>query len=111
MKELMQRVETIFVKSRLRFPLYLLTVITGVGFFIAPELIEPTIFIAFLGLLLIMESIHPEAYRALFFEPITSFFPTKVQLPLIIMLTICVVMVGLFFLLIVIGVGLARFYN
>lgn len=110
MKKFWQKVETILVNSRLRFPIYMITVIFGVGFFIAPSIFLPTLFVTFLGLLLIFESIHPTGYQ-LHNKLLTDFLPSKIQKIILICLKTLGIILGLFLMFIGIGIEIGRFFH
>ncbi|MEE3955896.1 hypothetical protein [Peribacillus frigoritolerans] len=107
MRKLWQEVETILVNSRLRLPIYIITIILGVGFFIAPSIFVATFFVTFLGLLLIFESIHPTGYH-LFYKFLTDFLPSKIQITIWIFLKILGIILGIFLMFIGIGVEIGR---
>jgi len=107
MRKLWQVVETILVNSRLRLPVYIITIISGVGFFIAPNIFLPTIFVALLGFLVIIESIHPRGYPLLY-KFLTDLFPSKIQITIVILLQILGIILGLFSMFLGIGVEIGR---
>lgn len=110
MIQLWQKVEILMVNSRIRLPLYLITIILGIGFFMAPNIFVPTFFIIFLGAVLIFESIHPTGYH-LFYKFITSFLPRKMQITIIMILKILGIILGLFLMFIGIGIEIGRHLN
>lgn len=98
------------VNSRLRLPIYIITIIFSVGFFIAPSIFVPTFSVTFLGLLLIFESIHPRGYH-LFYKFLTDFLPSKIQTTILILLKIIGIILGLFLMFIGIGVEIGRYFH
>jgi len=110
MRKLWQEVETTLVNSRLRLPIYIITVMSGVGFFVAPSIFVPTFFVTFLGLLMIFESIHPTGYH-LFYKFLTGFLPSKIQIIILIFLKILGIILGLYLLFIGIGIEIGRHFH
>jgi hypothetical protein len=98
MRKLWHRVEMLLVNSRLRLPIYIITIISGVGFFIAPSIFVATFFVTFLGLLLIFESIHPTGSHSF----------SKIQITILILLKIFGIILGVFLMFIGIGVEIGR---
>ena len=109
-RELWQKVETLLVNYRLRLPIYLITIIFGIGFFMAPNIFVSTFFIIFLGLILIFESIHPTGYH-LFYKFLTSYLPSKTQITIIIILKILGIILGLFLIFLGIGIEIGRHFH
>ncbi|WNF38386.1 hypothetical protein RJD24_08180 [Bacillaceae bacterium IKA-2] len=111
MRELWNKFELLLVNSHLRLPLYIITIFTGVGFFIAPVIFSPTVFVTFLGLITIFESIIPTGYHQLYFKNLTSYFPIKIQRITFVILKISGIVLGLFLIFIGIGVEISRFFR
>mgnify|MGYP001135508667 CR=1 FL=1 len=109
MRKLWTEVERILVNSRLRLPIYIITIISGVGFFVAPSIFMPTFFVTFLGLLMIFESIHPTGYH-LFYKFLTGFLPNKIQITILIILKTLGVILGLYLIFIGIGIEIGRHF-
>ncbi|HZH59939.1 MAG TPA: hypothetical protein VEY70_10250 [Metabacillus sp.] len=105
MKKLLIHIQSIQVKSRLRVPLYVLTLITGTVFFLIPNTISPTYFVICLGLLVIFESIYPKGYITIFQE-LTNFLTKGLQ-KLVIYVMICLlILMGAFILFIGLAIEL-----
>lgn len=97
--------QSILAKSRLRVPLYVLTLITGTAFFLVPNTISPTYFVMYLGLLVIFESIYPKGYMTIFKE-LTNFLPKSLQKPVIYVMICSLMLIGAFLLFIGLSVEL-----
>ena len=110
MRKLWQEVETVLVNSRLRLPIYIITVMSGVGFFVAPSTFVATFFVTFLGLLMIFESIHPTGYH-LFYKFLTGFLPNKIQITILIILKTLGIILGLYLIFIGIGIEIGRHFQ
>lgn len=98
------------IKSQIRLPIYILTVVFGIGIFIAPNFFLPTLFIASFGSLLILESIHPRGYHLLY-KFLTAFLPNNVQMVVVAFLKILGITLGLSFIFIGIGVEIGRYFH
>ncbi|PMC36028.1 hypothetical protein CJ195_17430 [Bacillus sp. UMB0899] len=94
-------IQKILVRSKLRVPLYVLTVITGIAFFLDPNSFSPTYFVIFFGLLLIYESIHPNGYTVIVKE-VTHFLPKTIQTIVMIITIGFLIVLGAF----ILGIGI-----
>jgi len=103
--------EKLFVHSRLRLPLYILTIVTGVGFFIEPNIFLPMIFITLLGLLMVFETIHPNGYPTHLYNPIVQLLPKKLQFPISFLLRMIGILLGLFLMFLGISVGISWYIH
>ncbi|WP_078544849.1 hypothetical protein [Litchfieldia alkalitelluris] len=110
MKKLWHKLETALVQSRLRLPLYIITIIFGVGFFIEPNIFMPTIFVIFLGLLIVFESIIPTGYP-LVYKSLTNFLPRSIQTPILVFVSTTVIFMGLFIMFIGLAVEMGRLFR
>ncbi|MCT8140322.1 hypothetical protein H1D32_23050 [Anaerobacillus sp. CMMVII] len=91
------KLESVVEKSRLRVPLYLVTILLCVGFFVEPTLFAPTYFIFFLGLLTFFETVHPSGYTVTYFKPFTpKSLSNKGQTRLLIFFKFIFISLGLF---------------
>jgi hypothetical protein len=104
----MIRIWKIIEHSHLRLPIYTFTVISGIGFYMAPDIFVPTVFVSFLGLLSLLESIHPTGFNLLFTSLIPTFLPNKIQITILIILKTFGIVLGFFLMFIGIGVEIGR---
>lgn len=98
MEELWMKVVNLVERSRIRVPLYIITIIFGITFFVLPNFLAVTSFVFLLGFLIVFESIHPNGYDVIFFKPLTpKFLPPHVQTTIFILIKIIFITTGLFF--------------
>jgi hypothetical protein len=106
LKRAWEALQLLLVKSRLRVPLYVLTLVTGIGlFFVSPEIFLPTFFITLLGSLLVFESIHPDGYQSVF---LGNMIPGKLRTTLSVFVIVMGISLGAFLMFIGIGVEIGR---
>jgi hypothetical protein len=103
-----KKIEAIIEHSHLRLPIYIFTVISGIGFYMAPNIFIPTVFVSFLGLLTLLETIHPTGYNLLFTALIPTFLSNKIQITILIVLKTLGIVLGIFLMFIGIGVEIGR---
>lgn len=94
LRKLWTNLEKLLVNSRLRLPIYIITIITGVVFFIAHNNFSASIFVTFLGLFVIFESIIPTGNYV--FKPLINYFPSKIQIIVVLILKIVGIVLGLY---------------
>ncbi|SFB20261.1 MULTISPECIES: hypothetical protein [unclassified Bacillus (in: firmicutes)] len=100
METLWTKIETVVERLRIRVPLYVITIISGITFFLFPSFLAVTSFVFLLGFLLVFESIHPNGYKVIFFQPlIPKAFSENLQIGLLILLRTIFIFGGLFFML------------
>ena len=97
MKKLWNQLQTILVQAKLRLPLYVLTLLTGTAFFLAPNSISPTYFVICLGLLVIFETIHPKGY-IIIIEELTISLPKRIQRIVLYVILCILLLLGAFIL-------------
>lgn len=110
MRNIWRVFERKLINSQIRLPIYILTVVFGIGIFIAHNFFLPTLFIAFFGSLLILESIHPRGYPLLY-KSLTAFLPNNVQTFVVAFLKILGIMLGLSFIFIGLGIEIGRYFH
>lgn len=82
--------------TRLRLSLYIITAISGITFFITESLYTITLFLFFLGLLTLFESIHPNGYLSIVKTLFPRFIPRKIQTTILMLLKIILIALSLF---------------
>jgi len=110
MSKFWRKFERKLVNTKIRLPIYILTILFCIGMFIAPNFFLPTLFVTFFGSLLILESIHPRGYPLLY-RFLTAFLPSNIQIVVVTLLKILGVMLGLLFLIIGIGVEIGQYFH
>jgi hypothetical protein len=103
--EILKKIELLVKKSRLRFPFNIFAIVCGIAFAFSPSTILAMFFIKFLGLSVLLESLHPTGVWSNFKDllPASS---TKIRLVLPIVVRIFLFVLGLYLLYLFFGMAL-----
>jgi hypothetical protein len=111
MQELWKKLEILVKNSRLRLPIYFITIISGVIFFIAPSMLVVMLFIFSLGLLTLFENIHPAGTWSGLKSLFPNLIPSKIQNVILIMIRIIFIMIGIYLMLLMLVPALRKFFE
>jgi hypothetical protein len=103
--EFLRKLELLVKKSRLRFPINIFAIICGIAFAFSPSTILAMFFIKFLGLSVLLESLHPSGV----WSNIKDLLPassTKIRLLLPILFRIFLFVLGIYLLYLFFGMAL-----